>query len=476
MSMKSPVFVLLVAATLSLRTFPLLGNSTIGYYFLEAYIGTPPQRKTLIVDTGSHLTIFPCSPCKQCRDHMTPSFVPSKSTSFEPLVRGKRYFNWSCEEMFANSKAVCEFNQGYTEGSRYDGFLAKDQFRFQNELEEKQKDFSQIFGCAETETGEFYTQEVDGIIGFGVKRDSSYSPDALEIEYNEKRIASTVFSICLAPNGGVMTLGGMNKDQHLSDSQTTVIDSSKYSWGTQYIVSLDEISIEGEKVSYDFSSMNSGQGSAFLDSGTTLVYFDNELFKQWKTQFVKFCGRDHKNCGGYKTYNECFSFDASVYNSMEEFIASFPKINFVLGGKDWAWLPENYLLPALDSLKELCVGVKQLKNAILGAVFMRNYDVLFDREKRTISFTKSKCGETVAVAGSPKTTGTPSSGVPSVTVKEPEGGQRNVSSFTWNWVLGGGLAVCFVILGLAFWVNVMWLRSKKESLKLEMGVVRREAQ
>jgi len=30
------------------------------------YVGTPPQRKSVIVDTGSHYTAFPCAGCNNC--------------------------------------------------------------------------------------------------------------------------------------------------------------------------------------------------------------------------------------------------------------------------------------------------------------------------------------------------------------------------------------------------------------------------
>jgi hypothetical protein len=34
-----------------------------GTHFAYAYVGTPPQRQSLIVDTGSHFTAFPCVGC-----------------------------------------------------------------------------------------------------------------------------------------------------------------------------------------------------------------------------------------------------------------------------------------------------------------------------------------------------------------------------------------------------------------------------
>lgn len=40
-----------------------------GTHFASLWVGTPtPQRKTVIVDTGSHYTAFPCTVCRFFRD------------------------------------------------------------------------------------------------------------------------------------------------------------------------------------------------------------------------------------------------------------------------------------------------------------------------------------------------------------------------------------------------------------------------
>ena len=41
----------------------MFGNSTLGYYYIEAYVGKDQQKKALIFDTGSHMTIMPCKGC-----------------------------------------------------------------------------------------------------------------------------------------------------------------------------------------------------------------------------------------------------------------------------------------------------------------------------------------------------------------------------------------------------------------------------
>lgn len=53
-----------------------------GTHLANVWVGSPhPQRKTVIVDTGSHFTAFPCQGCNNCGAvyHTDPYFDPLKS-------------------------------------------------------------------------------------------------------------------------------------------------------------------------------------------------------------------------------------------------------------------------------------------------------------------------------------------------------------------------------------------------------------
>eukprot|EP00559_Dactyliosolen_fragilissimus_P001921 CAMPEP_0184867248 /NCGR_PEP_ID=MMETSP0580-20130426/25638_1 /TAXON_ID=1118495 /ORGANISM="Dactyliosolen fragilissimus" /LENGTH=59 /DNA_ID=CAMNT_0027367403 /DNA_START=32 /DNA_END=208 /DNA_ORIENTATION=+ len=52
------------------------------------WVRTPtPQQKSVIVDTGSHYTAFPCKGCHNCREdnHTNAYFDPDASLTFHPL-------------------------------------------------------------------------------------------------------------------------------------------------------------------------------------------------------------------------------------------------------------------------------------------------------------------------------------------------------------------------------------------------------
>merc|ERR1719199_22587 len=40
-----------------------------GTHYMDLWVGTPPQRQTVIIDTGSSITAFPCSGCVHCGDN-----------------------------------------------------------------------------------------------------------------------------------------------------------------------------------------------------------------------------------------------------------------------------------------------------------------------------------------------------------------------------------------------------------------------
>lgn len=163
---KTLLLLFVFTITTPLRHVELFGNNTLGYYYIEAFVGTPPQKKALILDTGSHLTIFPCSGCTHCRNHLYKIFNSEASSTFHKVNPNKSYFDWKCASH--KDPNHCAFTQSYTEGSEYSGYFAVDTFLFENELNKtKGKSPKHVFGCAMKETNLFYSQEVDGIIGFG---------------------------------------------------------------------------------------------------------------------------------------------------------------------------------------------------------------------------------------------------------------------------------------------------------------------
>ncbi|GKB22526.1 aspartic proteinase-like protein 2, partial [Tanacetum coccineum] len=80
------------------------------YYTTRLWIGTPPQKFELIVDTGSTATYVPCSTCQQCGKHQDPKFDPESSDSYEPM---KCNVDCTCD----SKKKQCVYERQYAEMS-----------------------------------------------------------------------------------------------------------------------------------------------------------------------------------------------------------------------------------------------------------------------------------------------------------------------------------------------------------------------
>jgi hypothetical protein len=70
---------------------PIFGNSTyLNYYYVDIYIGEPPQKQSVIIDTGSHITAVPCLPhCKNCGKHLN-KYYDMRNSKFSRVL--------NCEE------------------------------------------------------------------------------------------------------------------------------------------------------------------------------------------------------------------------------------------------------------------------------------------------------------------------------------------------------------------------------------------
>ena len=96
---------------LSSKSNPLFQGYGTHYSFI--WVGSPvPQRVSVIIDTGSHNTAFPCVGCK-CAKHMDPFFDIKKSKSGSEL---------SCSGVAGR----CYVIQSYSEGSSWKAYKVKD--------------------------------------------------------------------------------------------------------------------------------------------------------------------------------------------------------------------------------------------------------------------------------------------------------------------------------------------------------------
>lgn len=116
-------------------------------------LGCPRQRQTLIVDTGSSTTGFPCSDCTSCGDgyHLNPNFSEYESSCFSPIECSQCEVGSSYQCIDHSSEpgfGSCSVGMSYVEGSSWYGYEAEDMVALGGTPEEDQ--IQMRFACQTT--------------------------------------------------------------------------------------------------------------------------------------------------------------------------------------------------------------------------------------------------------------------------------------------------------------------------------------
>jgi len=361
----------------------------LGSFYSYIWVGTPPQRVSVIIDTGSHYTAFPCEGCK-CGIHMDPYFDPSKSSS-SVISR-------------CSGGSKCFLKQSYSEGSSWHAYKVRDKLWLGGETVASVPNASNLstyfdFGCQDMETGLFRTQQVDGIMGLSGASDTY--PHVLHVNGVTK---SKVFAMCFRKGGGILTVGGVDSSIHSNHSENSVVFAKQVSRKVSgwFAVRLLDVLLRHSKtkritsIGVPFYKYNTGKG-VIIDSGTTDTYLPASAMSQFLALFKQMSGIVYTN--------------NKRHLSLEE-LESLPTIIYRLEGIDGKPIdiespPSSYTesiirktATSTSTKHAFRIYLTEPSGTVLGANFMVGHNVIFDYDARKIGFAKSECDPAPMIPGS----------------------------------------------------------------------------
>ncbi|CBZ51980.1 hypothetical protein NCLIV_017720 [Neospora caninum Liverpool] len=398
------------------------------YYFLDILVGTPPQRASVILDTGSSLLAFPCAGCSECGEHLDPAMDTSRSATGEWIdcKEEERCFG-TCSGGTplgglggggVSSMRRCMYTQTYSEGSAIRGIYFSDVVAL-GEVEQKNPPVRYDFvGCHTQETNLFVTQKAAGIFGISFPK-GHRQPTLLDVMFGHANlVAQKMFSVCISEDGGLLTVGGYEPtllvappmDQstpavhawrpaaseaesvsarEIADEGTSPHHASLLTWTSiishsTYRVPLSGMEVEGLVLGNGVDDF----GNTMVDSGTTYSYFPPAVFARWRSFLSRFCTPE-LFCERERDGRPCWRVSPGT-----ELSSIFPPIKVSFGDDQnsqvW-WWPEGYLYRRTGGY--FCDGLDDNKvgASVLGLSFFKNKQVLFDREHDRVGFAAAKC-------------------------------------------------------------------------------------
>lgn len=396
-----------------------------GTHYVDLWVGCPPQRQTVIIDTGSSQTAFPCTGCDNCgaSSHTDGLFRQAESTCYREVTCEEGCEPGQCRNHTTTGKPYCHMSAHYVEGSSWQATKSVDKaYTGGNHLavdwkEEDETGFDFRFGCQTSLQGQFITQLEDGIMGLSMDSPSYWSQ-----MHEAGRLKAFQFSLCFtkAPTAtregtgaGAMIMGGTDTRLHT----TPMVYATQMSTGTEfYSLQLEKMYLRmggGESVLSDSDDAvrhtvvikpdDLNSGGLIVDSGTSTTLLTEKLLVPFKAVWKRVTGQDYNEDFLEVTHEQLMALPTIIFQFTpwsEGNNASLPGItgetfdgahpNSILV----AFPPSHYFsyLPARGTyVSHVFFRVKKGKTQTLGANFLMGKDVHFDLEKNRIGFSESKC-------------------------------------------------------------------------------------
>eukprot|EP00531_Pseudo-nitzschia_arenysensis_P014476 CAMPEP_0116143226 /NCGR_PEP_ID=MMETSP0329-20121206/15336_1 /TAXON_ID=697910 /ORGANISM="Pseudo-nitzschia arenysensis, Strain B593" /LENGTH=678 /DNA_ID=CAMNT_0003638529 /DNA_START=124 /DNA_END=2160 /DNA_ORIENTATION=- len=422
-----------------------------GTHYVDLYCGSPPQRQTVIVDTGSSQTAFPCSECSDCgadKYHTGPLFDESQSSTFTTYDCDNCSQRSSCNE----ETDRCDIEQYYSEGSYWTAYEAMDTcymggYHNKAILEDSGTHddvdpghaaafgFDAMIGCQTEITGLFKTQLADGIMGMSDSKQAFWHQ-----MFRNHKIRSKQFSLCYTrpphalregSEAGAVTLGGTDERLHdISPMVYTTLEGTSSEKGEgemksgYYDIHVREMYLRdgsggdlaqsqdanASTIKLAGAAMINDEGGVIVDSGTTDTYFSEVIKKQLSSKWEALAGMGWTHDKVNLSPEEVHKLPTLLLQFAGD-IAMNKEVAEKHGGGDPNNVPglagdldKNYpydvvvAIPASHYMEAMSDGsvtnrvyATETDGSVLGANSLIGHDVMFDAQNMRIGWAESNC-------------------------------------------------------------------------------------
>ncbi|CAM6099588.1 unnamed protein product [Calypogeia fissa] len=362
-------------------------SASPGSYIMRISLGTPPQIKTAIADTGSDLVWLQCSPCTSCYKQDDPIFNPTKSSSYKTMSCSSTY----CSDLpyhACSRKKSCSYGYAYGDQSTTQGDFATETITLTTLSGETEPVTNFAFGCGHKNQGTF--SGTDGLVGLGQGPISF--PSQLGQLFGNK------FSYCLVSASDAATqtsplIFGEAEIQSSLNLQYTPLVRNNLN-PTFYYVLLTGISVDGNLVTIPASTFDitsSGTGGVILDSGTTITMLVQAAYTPFLAMLkalITYPIVDSSQIG----LDLCY--DLSQVES-----PTFPSVMLHFANVDLD-LPAANVFLTVDEQGTTCLAFAGSTDfTIIGNLQQQNYLIMYDRQNQRVGFAQTQC-DTLSSDGS----------------------------------------------------------------------------